>query len=195
MTRARAQLKQWVWPVHRLDRGTSGCLVFALDEIAASGLGVVFSEGRADKRYIALVRGSLRDEHGTIDSPVPRSEDGPRVDAVTDFVRVAALDGATLVVAMPRTGRLHQIRRHFRHLGHPLLGDTTLGDNKANKRMRDPVGLRRLALHALALAVPFREHTVRVSAPVPDDLAEPIARLGMPRDALEIALASHRLAE
>jgi tRNA pseudouridine65 synthase len=192
MMRVRDQLGQWVWPVHRLDRGTSGCLLFALDETAASELGVVFSEHRADKSYLVLVRGALKDERGTIDHPVPRSEDGPAVEAVTEFERIAVLEGATLVLARPRTGRLHQIRRHFRHLGHPVLGDTTWGDNKANKRMRDPVGLRRLGLHALALAVPFRGVVVRVTAPVPDDLAAPIARLGLARDALEAILESHR---
>ena len=192
MTRLRAQLKQWVWPVHRLDRGTSGCVALALDEGAASELGVVFSEHRANKTYLALIRGALKDERGTIDHAVPRSEGGEPVEAITDFERLVVLDGATLVMAMPRTGRLHQIRRHFRHLGHPLLGDTTWGDNKANKRMRDPVGLRRLALHALSLEIPFGGHVVRADAPLPEDLTAPLARLGLARDALETLLASHR---
>src|SRR6185369_11960058 len=102
MMRARDQLGQWVWPVHRLDRGTSGCLLFALDEAAASELGVVFSEHRAEKSYLALVRGALKEERGTIDHPVPRSEDGPPVDAVTAFERLALLEGATLVLARPK---------------------------------------------------------------------------------------------
>ena len=192
MTRLRDQLGQWVWPVHRLDRGTSGCLAMALDEKAASELGVVFSEHRAHKTYLVLVRGALKEERGVIDHPVPRSEGGEPVDAVTEFDRLVLLEGATLVIARPRTGRLHQIRRHSRHLGHPLLGDTTWGDNKANKRMRDPVGLRRLGLHALALSLPFGDRIVHASAPVPDDLAGPIARLGLDRDALEAVVASHR---
>jgi tRNA pseudouridine65 synthase len=192
MTRLRAQLGQWVWPVHRLDRGTSGCLLFALDEAMASELGVAFAEGRAEKSYVALVRGALKDEAGRVDHPVRRSEGGERIDAVTDFVRLAALENATLVLAWPRTGRLHQIRQHFRHLGHPLLGDTTWGDNKANKRLREPVGLHRLALHALALSFPSRERVVRAMAPIPEDLAGPLRRLGLERDALEAVLASHR---
>ncbi len=190
MTRLRAQLKQWVWPVHRLDRGTSGCLLFALDEQLAGELSVPFANGQATKQYLVLVRGALKDERGTIDHPVPRSEGGEPIDAVTDFVRLAVIESGTLVLATPRTGRLHQIRRHFRHLGHPLLGDTTWGDNKANKRLRDPVGLRRLGLHALTLAFPFREGVVRASAPIPDDLALPIARLGLETDALETLLAT-----
>lgn len=193
MTRLRGQLGQWVWPVHRLDRGTSGCLLFALDEAMASELGVTFAGGRAEKSYVALVRGALKDEGGTIDHPIPRSEGGERVEAVTDFARLAVLPGASLVLAWPRTGRLHQIRRHFRHLGHPLLGDTTWGDNKANKRMRDPVGLRRLALHALTLSFPFRERIIQTSAPLPDDLSVPLAQLGLERDALERHLAAARL--
>lgn len=192
MLRVRDQLGTWVWPVHRLDRGTSGCLALATDEESTRELFEALAEGRAHKTYVALVRGRLRDERGTIDHPVPRAEDGPPVTAVTDFERLAVLDAGTLVVAWPRTGRLHQIRRHFRHLGHPLLGDTTWGDNKANKRLREPVGLRRLALHALALRLPFRGHDVHAWAPVPDDLSLPLARLGLTPDALEAALHPHR---
>jgi len=125
MRELRDQLGHWVWPVHRLDRGTSGCLAFALDEGAASELGVAFSEHRVEKTYLALVRGSLKEARGTIDHAITRSEGGEPVEAVTDFARLAVLEAATLVVAWPRTGRLHQIRRHFRHVGHPLLGDTT----------------------------------------------------------------------
>jgi tRNA pseudouridine65 synthase len=191
MRRLRDQLGQHVWPVHRLDRGTSGCLVMATDEEAARELGGVFGEHRAQKTYLALIRGRLASERGTIDHPVPRSEDGPRVEAITDYERVAMVEGATLVLAWPRTGRLHQIRRHFRHLGHPLLGDTTWGDNKANKRLRDPVGLRRLALHAIAIALPFRDHEVHATAPIPDDLALPLGRLGF--DLASVVLSEERL--
>lgn len=181
MGRLRDQLGQWVYPVHRLDRGTSGCLLFALDEQAARELGEVFAAHAVQKTYVALVRGALKDELGTIDYAIPREEDGPRVDAITDFERLAVLEGATLVACWPRTGRLHQIRRHVRHIGHPMLGDTTWGDNKANKRMRER-GLHRLALHALALSFPFRGEVVRAVSPVPDDLAAPLVSLGLDLD-------------
>ncbi len=189
LTTLRDQLGRWVQPVHRLDRGTSGCLVFALDEESTRELSAVFVEGTVDKTYLALARGRLASEGGTIDYAIPRSEDGPRVDAVTDWCLVARLEGASLVIAWPRTGRLHQIRRHFRHLGHPLLGDTTWGDNKANKRLRQSASLHRLALHALRLALSFRGHRIEVASPVPADLAEPLGALGLPRDVLEASLA------
>lgn len=189
LTVLRNQLRHWVQPVHRLDRGTSGCLVFALDEESTRTLSAVFVDGLVEKTYLALARGRLASEGGTIDYAIPRSEGGPRVDAVTDWRLVARLEGASLVVAWPRTGRLHQIRRHFRHLGHPLLGDTTWGDNKANKRLRESASLHRLALHALRLAFPHRERRIEVEAPVPADLRDPLARLGLAGDALETSLA------
>lgn len=198
MGRLRDQLGQWVYPVHRLDRGTSGCLAFALSEDAARALNALFAAHVVHKTYVALVRGALKDERGTVDYAIPREEDGPRVDAVTDFERLAVLEGGTLVVCWPRTGRLHQIRRHFRHLGHPLLGDTTWGDNKANKRMRER-GLHRLALHALALSFPFTGsltgasgavEVVRAVSPLPDDLASPLSALGLDRDAQRSLLAA-----
>jgi tRNA pseudouridine65 synthase len=176
---ARELTGAFVYPIHRLDRGASGALAFALDQEAARLLHQAFEDGRADKRYLALVRG-VPPEGGRIDHPIPRREGGPRVPAITEYTRLAVFERFALVEARPLTGRLHQVRRHLKHLGHPLIGDVNYGRGELNRLFRERFGLRRLALHALRLTLPHpdggREVTVR--APLPDDLAGPFAAMG-----------------
>jgi tRNA pseudouridine65 synthase len=183
--RVRDALGEHVYPVHRLDRGTSGALLFARTREAASTLGRSFEAGRIDKRYLALVRGTPP-VAGAIDSPVPRSEGGPRVPALTRFRLVACspVERCSLVLATPETGRLHQVRRHFHHIHHPLVGDVNYGSGAINRRFRAAYALRRLALHAAFIAFPHPAtgERVEVSAPLPDDLASALAALGLPGD-------------
>ncbi len=175
-----------VFPVHRLDRGTSGALVFARTKEAAAALAKMFEEGRVDKRYLALVRGTPPDE-GVIDYPIQKAEDGPRVPARTRFRRVARseIDRCSLVLAMPETGRLHQIRRHLRHIDHPLIGDMKHGSGAINRHYRATYGLHRLALHASTIAFdhPLTGARIDVTAPMPDDLGAALDALGLPRGA------------
>jgi tRNA pseudouridine65 synthase len=176
--RARAQLGCWVYPVHRLDRGTSGALLVALNEARASWASSLFREHVIEKRYVALVRGPLL-EAGVVDHPVRLREDGPeRVDAVTQYAPLGvARDRYTLVELKPETGRLHQLRRHMKHLSRPILGDTTYGDGRENRALRE-LGLHRLALHALSLTLPMEDRVVRVRIGVPADLLTPLRTLG-----------------
>jgi tRNA pseudouridine65 synthase len=185
---ARALAGRHVYPVHRLDRGTSGVLVFALDPEAAHRLHEAVEAGLAHKRYVAIVRGVPTFE-GEIDHPVPRGETGEagdKVAAITIVHTLAALSHGdrryALVEAIPRTGRLHQIRRHLKHIGHPVIGDTTYGRSEHNRLLRDGVGLSRLALHALELQIPHpgEDRRVTLRAPLPDSLREPLHRLGAP---------------
>ena len=180
--RVRDAVGAHVHPVHRLDRGTSGALLFARTREAASVLGKAFEDGRADKRYVALVRGTPPGE-GTVDHPVPRSEGRERVPARTRFKLLGSspIDRCSLVLARPETGRFHQVRRHLKHLGHPLVGDVNYGNGALNRHYRATYELRRLALHACSLAFDHPETGARVSvtAPIPDDLASPLARLGL----------------
>jgi tRNA pseudouridine65 synthase len=176
-----------VYPVHRLDRGTSGCLVLALDEDTTRTLGEAFAEGRVEKQYVALVRGRPPDASFTVDSPVPKDEGSEeRVAARTDFERLGSLvlgeRTVTLVRAFPRTGRLHQIRRHLRHIHCSICGDTTYGDNKVNKLVRAELGLHRLALHAerIAFVHPASGRRLEVNAPWPKDMPDSIAALLAP---------------
>jgi len=183
MTRLRDRLGRWVYPVHRLDRGTSGALLMALDKDTAKALGVLFAEGRVDKTYLALVRGRPP-EAIVVDHPVRKGERGDdRVDAITELVRLGVSDVArcSLVEARPRTGRLHQIRRHLKHLSHPIVGDVRYGDGRVNREFRARFGLHRLALHAIGLAFddPVSGERLAVRAPLPDDLAGPLEALGL----------------
>lgn len=181
MTLARDQAGRHVFPVHRLDRSTSGALLFALDPVAARRLQEQFEAGAVRKRYLALVRGITPDE-GVIDHPIPREDDGPRVPAVTEFRRLGTFERYSLVEAFPRTGRRHQIRRHLKHLSHPLIGDVRYGKGEHNRLFRERFGLNRLALHALeiAFAHPDDGRPLRLFAPVPEDLAGPLRAMGLP---------------
>jgi tRNA pseudouridine65 synthase len=177
---ARELLGAFVYPVHRIDRGASGALAFALDREAARLLHDAFEAGTVDKRYLALVRG-VTPEQVVVDHAIPRREGGPRVPAVTEIVRLGVFERYSLVEARPRTGRLHQIRRHLKHLGHPLIGDVNYGKGEHNRLFRTRFGLQRLALHAVSLVFPHPSdgHVVRVVAPVPADLLDPLEAMGL----------------
>lgn len=182
--RVRDAVGSYVYPLHRLDRGTSGALVFARTCEAAAALAASFEERRVEKSYLALVRG-VPPESGTVDYAIPKREDGPRVPAVTQFRRVAvsSVDRCSLVLAMPETGRLHQIRRHLRHISHPLVGDVKHGSGVINRHYRATYDLHRLGLHAYSIAFdhPVTGARVAVTAPVPDDFGNALDRLALPR--------------
>lgn len=139
----------YVYPVHRLDRAASGLLVFARTAEAASALGRAFASQAIEKIYLALVRGQTP-EAGVIDHPVPRVEGGERVAARTSFrsLGFSARSRCSLVEVQLHSGRLHQIRRHFKHISHPLVGDVRYGKGDVNRLFRERHGLHRLALHA-----------------------------------------------
>jgi tRNA pseudouridine65 synthase len=179
LQRARNLAGRHVHPVHRLDRGTSGALLFAFDPEITRRMQERFESGEVIKRYIALVRG-ITPESGVIDHPVPRAPDGPRVPALTEYRRLGTFERYSLVEAVPRSGRLHQIRRHFKHISHPVIGDVRYGKGEHNRYFRDRFGLHRLALHALELefAHPVSGGNLKIFAPVPEDLAGPLLLMG-----------------
>lgn len=175
MTRVRDAVGAWVYPVHRLDRQTSGAMVFALSEDAARTLRAAFDEGRVEKRYVAFVRGTFP-ETADVDYAIPKREGGARVPAQTSFRRLdtGALpghEGATwsFVEARPKTGRFHQVRRHLAHLRYPIACDTNYGTGWFNRAFRE-LGLARLALHASSIALPLGEGMRVVEAPLAADL-------------------------
>ena len=187
--RVRDAVGEHVHPVHRLDRATSGALLFARHAEAASLLGRAFQEGRADKRYLALVRGTPPSE-GVIDYPIPRAEGGERVPALTRFRTLARspVDRCSLVEARPETGRLHQVRRHLCHITHPLVGDVKHGRGDINRRYRELYGLHRLGLYAhfLAFDHPVLGYRITVRAPLPEDFRGALAQLKLAEAALEV---------
>ena len=164
------QLGERLFPLHRLDKGTSGVLLFARSAQAARHWGMAFEGGAVAKRYLALVRG-WPPQDGHIDYPLARDPELPsagqtRVAAVTRFRRLAchewpfSADGRhptsryALVEVIPLTGRRHQIRRHLKHIGHPLVGDATHGKGAHNRAVAAFLGTQRLWLHAASLALP-----------------------------------------
>ena len=151
-------------PVHRLDKGTSGVLLLARDADTARRMGQAFTAGEVDKRYLALVRGWPADE-GHTEAPLARDPELPStgqtmLPASTRWRVLARLEWpvathatfantrCALVQVMPQTGRRHQIRRHFKQLGHPLIGDATHGKGPLNRRLASWLGVQRLWLHA-----------------------------------------------
>jgi tRNA pseudouridine65 synthase len=186
--RLRAQVGGPLHPAHRLDRGTSGVLVLGRNAAAARHLGGLFSSGEMAKRYLTAVRG-VAPELSDIDHPVPSHEDGPRVPAQSLARRLGfALVEASplrerrysLVLVEPRTGRFHQVRRHMKHLGHPVLGDACYGRGEHNRWLAERYGLGRLSLHALSLSLshPATGLPVTFRASVPPDLAGPWQAMG-----------------
>jgi tRNA pseudouridine65 synthase len=179
MHQLRGALGQWVYPVHRLDRATSGALIVATDRETASALAALFREGAIDKEYVALVRGVIA-EAGVVDHAIASEDRTERLEAITEYRPLAvARERYTLVALSPRTGRSHQLRRHMKHLSRPILGDTTYGDGRENRKLRE-LGLHRLALHArrLALREPGTGASIEVIAPLPADLRAPLETLG-----------------
>ena len=165
-----------VYPIHRLDRGASGVVLFALDREAAGILGKAFAGEGVEKRYLAITRGHPP-EHAVIDHAIPREPGGDRVDAVTEIWRRETFGRYALVECAPRTGRLHQIRRHLKHLSCPLIGDVRYGKGEHNRIWREQHGLHRLALHASRLIFPHpvSGETITVDAPLAPDLQAAIA--------------------
>jgi tRNA pseudouridine65 synthase len=180
---------QHVYPAHRLDRATSGVLVLALDRDAARFLGLAFSERRVHKRYLAVVRGWI-DERGVIDYPLREEATSTPADAVTAFARLSSFEVPvavgryatarySIVEAFPHTGRMHQLRRHFAHLRHPIVGDVRYGDGRHNRMFRERFGVHRLLLHAQRLELPDLDgRTIVIEADTPSefDAADPHAR-------------------
>jgi len=178
--RVRDAIGASVWPVHRLDRGTSGALVFGLNADIAADLSRIFAAGQIDKRYLALVRG-VPPETCTIDHPLRTDDapDSPRGPAQTELRRLRVFGRYSLVEARPLTGRLHQVRRHCKHIACPLLGDVRYGKGDHNRLFRERFGLQRLFLHAqsIAFAHPVTGAALRVEAPLPDELSACLAAL------------------
>ena len=166
----RNQLDQHVWPVHRLDRGTSGCLLFALSPDAVAPLTRALAGGT--KRYLALVRGhwSHPDVH-RIEASL-KDDRGIEREAATRLrcLGTSREPRCSLVMAEPETGRFHQVRRHLNRLTHPVLGDSSHGDTRVNRVWREHHGLNRLALHCWQLHLDLDSGPLRVTARVPDEL-------------------------
>lgn len=185
----RDQLGQRVYPVHRLDRPTSGLMIMALSPESASILARQFAGRTVSKTYIAVVRG-YAPEQGRIDSPLT-AESGTELEAATRFERLATVElplpvgrypsaRFSLVRVTPETGRKHQIRRHFAHIRHPVIGDVLRGDGRQNRFFREHFDCHRLLLASVGIIFthPDTNEEMRIVCPPATELYNLFLKLG-----------------
>lgn len=190
LQRLRDQIGQRVYTIHRLDRPTSGVILFALSSEAARAMCGVFENRQVEKNYLAVVRG-FTDEEGHIDYPLREEPHKPEQEAITDYRTLAKVElpipvgrystaRYSLVEITPLTGRSRQIRKHFHHIFHPLIGDTSHGEGRHNRLFRERFDVHRLLLHAwkLTLRHPLSGEAMCISAPLPDEFKRVCGEFG-----------------
>jgi tRNA pseudouridine65 synthase len=185
----RDQLNRHVFPAHRLDRKTGGVLLFALSKDVEKLMQTQFMENQVDKKYLAIVRGHTPDEQ-EIDYPL-RKENGTLQDAFTRYKTLARAEldvplGShptsrySLIEANPATGRMHQLRKHFSHIFHPIIGDRTHGCNKQNKLFKERWQMDTMLLHAsqLTFTHPVTGVQVHIEAPLNNEFLRMMELMG-----------------
>jgi len=194
----RDQIRTKLYPIHRLDRGTTGVLIFAKSKEAASQLGQQFQKHIIGKQYLAIVRGFIEEQFWTVDYALAKETWLEKKVAITHFEQLAKVEipvaigryetaRYTFVKAMPETGRRHQIRRHLSHLRHPVIGDKRHGDVKHNTHWREQFGIGRMLLHAQSLQFvhPFEQLRTVIDAPLDAKFIEALNLLKMTPKSLE----------
>ncbi|RLA91353.1 MAG: RNA pseudouridine synthase [Deltaproteobacteria bacterium] len=182
--------------VHRLDKGTSGVMVFAKDEKSLNHLSYQFKTHQVKKEYIALIFGKMEEEYGTINLPIGRDpinrkrmkirEEGGR-EAITNWIVEELFKEFSLVKAMPITGRTHQIRTHFSYIGHPVVGDPLYSSKTKFKQIKNLAvqkalkEFKRQALHAqkLGFTHPITNSFLEFFSPIPEDMNRLISIIRM----------------
>jgi tRNA pseudouridine65 synthase len=179
----RDQIGTYVYPVHRLDKPTSGVLVFALSSEVAKVLSEQFREHKVQKEYLAVVRGYTEEEafidYGLkviLDKKADRDRNPNKEpqEAKTYYERLATIElpfpvsrypvaRYSLVKLLPQTGRKHQLRRHMKHILHPIVGDTKYGRNEHNRLFREKFECHRLLLHASKIEFEHPVHLNKIS--------------------------------
>ena len=200
----RDQIGTRVYPAHRLDKGTSGILLFALNPSCATALGSLFENQQIEKRYLAIVRGHPL-ESGTIDHPLSRRfdpaerlttrEDTTPQPALTHYRRLATIElphavdryptsRYALIELNPITGRRHQLRRHLKHIAHPIIGDATFGKGRHNRFFQSQFNSNRLLLACTCLSFdhPYTKIRIALQTPPSSDFLQVMEKLGWPAE-------------
>jgi tRNA pseudouridine65 synthase len=185
----RDQLGKPVYPCHRIDRKTSGVLLFALDTDTEKATKRLFETREVQKYYLCLTRGFVP-EHGIVDKPLA-NEKGKLQDAHTEYRCLAQVElpiavsryptsRYSLVLVKPHTGRMHQIRRHMAHLRHYIIGDKTHGECKQNKMFQEQFGLETMTLHAWKLQFqhPHSQEILRLTAGLQPEFLALLRKMG-----------------
>ncbi len=204
MQMLRDQIGQYVYPVHRLDKPTSGVLLFALTKEVARALSEQMQSGGFTKQYLAVVRG-YADEQGRIDyalkevldkmTDAKAREDKAPQEAITEYEKIDQVElpfavgryntaRYSLLRLKPETGRKHQLRRHMKHILHPIVGDTKYGRGEHNRFFREQFDAHRLLLHADTLIVthPVSEQELTLHAGLDKLFTKVIEQLGFTQD-------------
>ncbi|MBK8566614.1 MAG: pseudouridylate synthase [Saprospiraceae bacterium] len=176
----RDQLGQRVFPAHRLDRKTSGVLLFALDATTNAAMQSKFEQRQVDKTYFAIVRGFIP-ETGEIDYPLTNDR-GTLQDTVTRYERLTTAEipvafgkhptsRYSLIMLCPETGRQHQLRKHLAHIFHPIIGDRPHGCNKQNRLWLEKWQINNMLLHAAGLVFehPVSKEGIAINAGLPSE--------------------------
>jgi len=187
MNMLRDEIGCWVYPIHRLDKGTSGVLLFSKSQEMASTLGQMILNQQFAKHYYAIVRGYSPDSI-RIDYPVPQGRKGekkPAISNITTLSRteldfpVGIFDTArySLVSVRPESGRRHQIRRHLKHIFYPIIGDRLYGDRAHNSFYSDQLNIPQMLLHAseLGFTHPITGKNLSIKAGLPDHWEKALA--------------------
>ncbi|WP_221409041.1 pseudouridine synthase [Reichenbachiella versicolor] len=171
----RNQINQAVYPAHRIDRKTSGILLFALSRNALSEIRKLFENKSITKKYLSIVRGYTPNQQ-SINYPLT-NEKGVSQPSITHFQTIERTEinipfgkhqtsRYSLIEVSPETGRMHQIRKHMAHIFHPIIGDRPHGCNKQNKLFLERWGIKTMFLHASSLSFvhPFTKECITISA-------------------------------
>lgn len=180
LQRVRDQVGRPVYLIHRLDRQASGCLLFATLPELAGPLSACLNGPDSEKEYLAFVRGRYKlPSPQVIETPMKDSRGVLReARSVVRCLGASEEPRCSLLHVAPETGRFHQVRRHVRDLGHPILGDGEHGDSRVNRDWREGFGLNRLGLHARRLSMPLPDGgRLDVVAPLPEDLRHVLCRM------------------
>ncbi len=177
LTRLRDQVGRHLYPIHRLDRATSGLILFGFSSESARLFHDQLRHRSTDKLYLGVCRGECPASFAS-DRPLTNHQTATRQSAQSEFRTLDSDRGFSAIEAKITTGRRHQIRRHLAHLGSQLIGDTSYGKGRINRWLREEFGLPRLFLHAakLRLQHPIQNIELLVTDPLPEDLRAFIQR-------------------